>query len=75
MRTENELLKELKELGFKYDGLFVTEEEFETIEMMEEVISCEYVGYRNGGAGEYTYHIRLENDPEDVIRSVYIIEE
>lgn len=75
MRTEKELLKELEEVAFEGDGLFVTEEEFEIIEMMEEVISCEYVGYKDGAMGEVTYHTRLKNDPEDVTRSVYIIEE
>lgn len=75
MRTEKELLKELEEVAFEGDGLFVTEEEFEIIEMMKEVISCEYAGYKDGAMGEATYHMRLENDPEDIARSVYIIEE
>ena len=70
MRTEKELLKEIQMISGAYNGLYITEEELETIECMEEVENCEYVGLKDGHDGEETYHITLFGDNE--VKSLYV---
>lgn len=58
MRTERQLLKEIKDLT-SYNGLYVTQKELEILETSENVENCEYIGLKDGHNGIYTYHITL----------------
>lgn len=42
----------------------VSKEELEFIEFHENVESCTYEGLEHGHAGDYLYHVKLENDEE-----------
>ena len=73
MRTEKELLKEVKDLNEVYDGLEVTDEELEMIQCSSHVENCKYAGLSEGHAGQYTYHVKLYGD--ESIKSIYLMEE
>lgn len=69
MRTEKELIQEIRDTNVYYDGLDVTEEELNIIGESDIVKTFEYVGLRDGGGGPYTYHVTLIDD--DGVKSLY----
>lgn len=57
MRTEKELIQEIRDIPTNYSGITVTEEELNIIEMSDMVDTCEYVGLRDGAGGPKTFHL------------------